>query len=55
MAKTEKATERFLNTGVLTQELLLNTTAAEKERQKVKNASGKVVQKYGEIYGHEAR
>jgi hypothetical protein len=55
LEKTEKATQRMVLEGQLTKELLMATTAAEKERQRRKNASGIVVQKYGEIYTHKAR
>jgi hypothetical protein len=41
--------------GKLAQELLQATTAAGEAREARKKAGNKVVQKYGEIYSHQAR
>ena len=53
--KVERGTTRMVHKGKLAQELLQATTAAGEAREARKKAGNKVVQKYGEIYGHQAR
>ena len=55
MEKVERGTTRMVHKGKLAQELLRATTAAGEAREARKKAGNKVVQKYGEIYGHQAR
>jgi DDE superfamily endonuclease len=53
--KIDKATDLMLVKGQLSTELLAANNAKEKERRERNDAPNKVVQKYGEIYGHQAR
>jgi vacuolar-type H+-ATPase subunit E/Vma4 len=53
--KIEKASETSMLTGALSTNRLRDLTIAEDARKSQKDASGKVVQKYGEIYGNQAR
>jgi hypothetical protein len=55
MEKVERGTTRMVHRGKLAQELLQATTAAGEAREARKKAGNKVVQKYREIYGHQAR
>ena len=52
--KVEKAADRMILTGQLAKEHLAATIAREKARKERNEAPNKVVQKYGEIYGHQA-
>ena len=52
---TEKGTQKLIFSGQLSTELLAANAAAGEARKKRKYAKGTVVQKYGEIYGSEAR
>ena len=53
--KINKAADLMLVKGQLSTELLAANNAKEKEREERNNAPNKVVQKYGEIYGYQAR
>ena len=53
--KITKAADKIILTGQLSTELLSVNNARQKEREERNNAPNKVVQKYGEIYGHIAR
>ena len=53
--KVEKASEISTLKGALSTHRLFDLSIAEATRKKMKEGSGKVVQKYGEICGHEAR
>ena len=53
--KVEKASQRSMLAGALATNRIHDLSIAEAARQKRKEASGKIVQKYGEIYGHQAR
>jgi hypothetical protein len=50
--KIEKASETSMLTGALSTNLLRDLTIAEDARKSRKDTSGKIVQKYGEIYGN---
>ena len=53
--KVENASQRSMLAGALATNRIHDLSIAEAARQKRKEASGKIVQKYGEIYGHQAR
>jgi len=53
--KVENASQRSMLAGALATNRIHDLSIAEAARQKRKKASGKIVQKYGEIYGHQAR
>ena len=53
--KVEKGTDQLVISGQLAQELLRANNAYAEKRKERKEGSNKVVQKYGEIYGHQAR
>ena len=53
--KVEKAADRLILEGRLSTELLVANKAKEAERKARNDVPNKVVQKYGEIYGHVAR
>ena len=53
--KIEKAADRMILTRQLAKEHLAATKAREKARKERNEAPNKVVQKYGEIYGYQAR
>jgi hypothetical protein len=53
--KVSQASERSMLAGALATNRVHDLTIAEAARKERKEASGKVVQKYGEIYGHQAR
>ena len=53
--KVAQATERSILAGVLATNRIHDLSIAEAARKERKEASGKVVQKYGEIYGYQAR
>jgi hypothetical protein len=55
MQKVEKGTEKMVIQGQLSKELLAANNAYAKQRKERKEGSNKVVQKYGEIYGRQAR
>ncbi|KAH6667219.1 hypothetical protein B0J14DRAFT_676966 [Halenospora varia] len=55
MDKIEKGTQKLILSGQLSTELLQANAAAGEARQKRKDAKGTVMQKYGEIYGGQAR
>ena len=55
MEKVEKGTDQLVISGRLAQELLKANNAYAKQRKQRKDGSNKVVQKYGEIYGSQAR
>ena len=55
MEKVEKGTDQLVISGQLAQELLRANNAYAEKRKERKEGSNKVVQKYGEIYGHQAR
>ena len=50
--KVKRGTTQMVHKEKLTQELLQATTAAGEAREAHKKAGNKIVQKYGEIYGH---
>jgi len=53
--KVEKAALTSMYKGALSTNRLLDLRVAEEARKRRKESSGKVVQKYGEIYGKQAR
>jgi hypothetical protein len=53
--KVEKAADRIILAGQLAKEHLAATKAREKAQKERNKAPNKVVQKYREIYGHQAR
>ena len=53
--KVEKAADQMILKGQLSTELLATNNPKEEERRARNDAANKVVQKYGEIYGHVAR
>jgi hypothetical protein len=53
--KVKQGTTQMVHKGKLAQELLQATTTAREACEARKKASNKVVQKYGEIYGHQVR
>ena len=53
--KVSQASERSMLAGALATNRVHDLTIAEAAQKERKEASGKVVQKYGEIYGHQAR
>ena len=53
--KVSQASERSMLAGALSTNRVHDLSIAEAARKERKEASGKVVQKYGEIYGHQAR
>jgi hypothetical protein len=53
--KVEKAADRMILRGQLSTELLAANKAKEEERSQRNDAPNKIVQKYGEIYSHQAR
>jgi hypothetical protein len=53
--KVSQASEQSVLAGALATNRVHDLTIAETARKERKEASGKVVQKYGEIYGHQAR
>ena len=55
MEKVKKGTDQLVISGQLAQELLRANNAYAEKRKERKEGSNKVVQKYGEIYGHQAR
>ena len=55
MEKVEKGTDQLVISGRLAQELLKANNAYAEQRKQRKDGSNKVVQKYGEIYGSQAR
>jgi hypothetical protein len=52
--KVAQAAERSILAGALATNRVHDLSIAEAARKERKEASGKVVQKYGEIYGHQA-
>jgi hypothetical protein len=55
MEKVEKGTDQLVISGRLAQELLMANNAYAEQRKQRKEGSNKVVQKYSEIYRHQAR
>jgi hypothetical protein len=53
--KVVKASDRMVSTGQLSTEYLLATQAREQARKERNEQQNKIVQKYGEIYGHQAQ
>jgi hypothetical protein len=53
--KVEKASETLMLRGALSTHRLIDLGEAEAIRKRRKESSGKVVQKYGEIHGYQAR
>jgi hypothetical protein len=53
--KVSKSADRMVHVGQLSTELLITIKRSEKARKERKDALNRVVQKYGEIYGHQAR
>ena len=53
--KVEKASNQMILSGQLATELLTVNNTKQKEREERNQALNKVVQKYGEIYSHDAR
>ena len=53
--KVAKASDIMVLAGQLSTEYLRATQAREKARKKRNNISNKVIQKFGEIYGYQAR
>jgi hypothetical protein len=53
--KVAQAAERSILAGALATNRIHDLSIAEAARKERKEASGKVVQKYGEIYGYQAR
>src|SRR5580692_8961092 len=53
--KIERASQRSMLSGALAKQRVHDLGVAEMARQKRKESGGKVVQKYGEIYGNQAR
>jgi len=53
--KVEAASQRSMLSGALAKHRIHDLSIAEAARLKRKDASGKIVQKYGEIYSHQAR
>ena len=53
--KIVKASDRIVSTGQLSTEYLLATQAREQAHKERNEQQNKIVQKYGEIYGHQAR
>jgi len=53
--KVAQAAERSILAGALATNRIHDLSIAEAARKERKEASSKVVQKYGEIYGHQAR
>ena len=52
--KVDKATDKMILVGQLSTELLSVNNARQKAREERNNVPNKIVQKYGEIYGHVA-
>ena len=55
MEKVKKGTDQLVISEQLAQELLRANNAYAKKQKERKEGSNKVVQKYGEIYGYQAR
>ena len=53
--KVSKSADRMVLAGQLSTEHLRATQSREKARRKRNDTPNRVVQKYGEIYGHQAR
>jgi hypothetical protein len=53
--KVAQATERLILAGALATNRIHNLSITEAAHKERKEASSKVVQKYGKIYGHQAR
>jgi hypothetical protein len=53
--KVTKSADRMILAGQLSTELLTATKRSEKDRKERNDPPNRVVQKYGEIYGHQAR